>query len=133
MNLLENFKEGLRSVQANMLRSVLTALIVSLGIMSLVGMLTTVDGIEASVNESLSSLGFNTFDISSKTFRRANAQGVTEKSYPLIKLQETQRFIDLYTVPSTISVSAWVSGAVEVKRLSKTTNPTVSVSGINSD
>ncbi len=133
MNLLENFKEGLRSVQANLLRSVLTALIVALGIMSLVGMLTTVDGIEASVKESLSSLGFNTFDIYSKTFRRANAQGVTEKSYPLLKLQETQRFIDLYTVPSTISVSAWVSGAVEVKRLSKKTNPNVAVRGINSE
>ena len=37
MNLIENIKEGLRSVQANLLRSVLTALIVAIGITSLGG------------------------------------------------------------------------------------------------
>jgi putative ABC transport system permease protein len=37
MNLVENMKEGLRSVKANMLRSVLTALIVAIGITSLGG------------------------------------------------------------------------------------------------
>jgi putative ABC transport system permease protein len=57
MNLLENIREGLRSVQANMLRSVLTALIVAIGITSLVGILTAIEGIEYSVNESLSSSG----------------------------------------------------------------------------
>ena len=63
MNLLENMKEGLRSIKANMLRSVLTALIVAIGITSLVGILTAIDGIEYSVNESLSSLGVNTFEV----------------------------------------------------------------------
>jgi putative ABC transport system permease protein len=57
MDLLENIREGLRSVRANLLRSVLTALIVAIGITSLVGILTAVDGIEQSVMEKLSSLG----------------------------------------------------------------------------
>lgn len=69
MNLLENIREGLRSVRANLLRSVLTALIVAIGITSLVGILTAIDGIEASVNESLQSLGVNTFDIRSRMNR----------------------------------------------------------------
>jgi putative ABC transport system permease protein len=56
MDLLENIREGLRSVRANLLRSVLTALIVAIGITSLVGILTAVDGIEQSVMEKLSSL-----------------------------------------------------------------------------
>ena len=80
MNLVENIKEGLRSVRANLLRSVLTALIVAIGITSLVGILTAIDGIEQSVNESLASLGVNTFDIRSKTNRGSNRQGITEKS-----------------------------------------------------
>ncbi|MFN9863847.1 MAG: ABC transporter permease, partial [Bacteroidota bacterium] len=62
MDLVENVKEGLRSVKANMLRSVLTACIIAIGITSLVGILTAIDGIEYSVSESLSSLGANTFD-----------------------------------------------------------------------
>ena len=94
MNLLENIREGLRSVQANMLRSVLTALIVAIGITSLVGILTAIEGIEYSVNESLSSLGVNTFDIYSKWNRGTNQDGVKEKVRARLTLSEMQKFID---------------------------------------
>lgn len=133
MNLIENFKEGLRSVQANMLRSVLTALIVAIGITALVGMLTTIDGIEHSVNESLANLGVNTFDISSKTNRGSSSQGVAEKTYPQIRMNEAFRFIDEYEVTSTISLSSYLTQIAEVKRLSNKTNPNVSVVGSNEE
>jgi putative ABC transport system permease protein len=133
MNLIENIKEGLRSIHANMLRSVLTALIVAIGITSLVGILTAIDGIERSVTQSLSSLGVNTFDITAKINRGANTQGVTEKSYPPVTLNEAQRFIDQYRVPSTISLSANLTWAAEVKHGSSKTNPNVSVNGVNAD
>ena len=133
MNLVENIKEGLRSIRANLLRSILTALIVAIGITALVGMLTTIDGIEHSVNESLSSLGVNTFDINSKTHRGMNTEGVTEKSYPQITMGEAFRFIDQYTVPSTISLNAFLTGIAEIKHMSKKTNPNVAVNGTNDD
>src|SRR5688500_7256783 len=133
MNLIENIKEGLRSIQANLLRSVLTALIVAIGITALVGMLTTIDGIEHSVTESLSSLGVNTFDINSKTNRNMNTQGVTEKSYPQITMGQALRFIDEYPVSSTISLNAYLTGIAEIKRLSKKTNPNVAVNGTNQE
>src|SRR5689334_16707436 len=133
MNLLENIREGLRSVRANLLRSVLTALIVAIGITSLVGILTAIDGIEASVNESLQSLGVNTFDIRSKMNRGRNQGGVTEKVFPPLKMNEAFRFIDQFKIPSTISLSALITQIAEVKRLSKKTNPNVFVEGINED
>lgn len=133
MNLIENIREGLRSVQANMLRSVLTALIVAIGIMALVGMLTTIDGIEHSVNESLSSLGVNTFDINSKTNRGSSSQGVVQKTYPQIRMNEAFRFIDEYPVNSTISLHSYLSQIAEVKRLSNKTNPNISVVGTNDE
>jgi putative ABC transport system permease protein len=133
MNLIENIKEGLRSVQANLLRSVLTALIVAIGITSLVGILTAIDGIEYSVNESLSSLGVNTFDIRSKTNRGSNQQGVTEKKYPPVLMNEAFKFVDEYKVPATISLSANLTQIAEVKRLSQKTNPNVEVMGINEE
>lgn len=133
MDLLENIREGLRSVQANLLRSVLTALIVAIGITSLVGILTAIDGIEYSFNESLASLGANTFDINSKTNRGSNQQGVTEKVYPQIKLGEAISFIEDYKVPSTISLSAMLTQIAEVKRKSEKTNPNVFVLGVNQD
>ena len=133
MNLIENIKEGLRSIHANLLRSVLTALIVAIGITALVGMLTTIDGIEYSVTESLSSLGVNTFDINSRTNRNRNTSGVTQKSYPQITMGEAFKFINQFSVPSTISLNAYVTGIAEIKRLSKKTNPNVAVNGTNEE
>jgi putative ABC transport system permease protein len=133
MDLIENMKEGMRSIQANMLRSVLTALIVAIGITSLVGILTAIDGIERSVNESLAGLGANTFDINSKDNRGGSSKGVAQKVYPPIKLSEAMRFIDLYQVPSSVSLAANLSWNAEIKHLSAKTNPNVMVQGTNEE
>jgi putative ABC transport system permease protein len=133
MNLIENFKEGLRSVQANLLRSIITALIVTLGITALVGVLTAVDGIQASIKKSLSSLGANNFNINSKYNRGQNNQGVQEKNYPLITMGQTFKFINEFKVPSTIALYTNVTGIAEVKRGSKKTTPNVFVTGVNEE
>lgn len=133
MNLVENVKEGLRSVQANLLRSVLTALIVAIGIMSLVGILTAIDGIEASVTSSLSSLGGNTFDITSKENRGNNQGGVKEKSYPPLKYNEVQDFMELYSRPSAVALFAFLSFNTEVSHNSLKTNPNIRVRGLNTE
>lgn len=133
MNLIENMKEGLRSIKANMLRSVLTALIVAIGITSLVGILTAIDGIEYSVNESLSSLGVNTFEVYSKWNRGTNQDGVREKTYERLNLQEAQRFIDQYPVQASISLQARLTNLAEVKYGSVKTNPNVDIRGVNDE
>jgi putative ABC transport system permease protein len=133
MDLLENIREGLRSVKANMLRSVLTALIVAIGITSLVGILTAIDGIEYSVSESLSSLGVNTFDVYSKWNRGTNQDGVKEKVYPRLTLSEAQKFVDQYSVPASISLSARLTNLAEVKHGSQKTNPNVDIRGANEE
>ena len=43
MNVTENISIALRAVRSNMLRSVLTLLIIAFGIMALVGILTAID------------------------------------------------------------------------------------------
>ncbi len=131
--MLENFREGLRSIKANMLRSVLTAVIVTFGITALVGSLTAVDGIGVTLNESLASLGANTFDIGSKQNRGTSLAGIKERVYKPLQLNEVQRFMDQFNVRSNISLSANLSFATEVKHGSKKTNPNISVTGINDD
>jgi putative ABC transport system permease protein len=133
MNLVENVKEGLRSVHANMLRSVLTALIVAIGIMSLVGILTAIDGIEASVTSSLSSLGVNTFDISSKDNRGSNQGGIKEKVYPPLKYNEVLDFEDKYSRPSSVAMYAFLSFNTEVSHNSKKTDPNIRIRGLNTE
>lgn len=133
MNLIENIKEGLRSIRANMLRSVLTSLIVAIGITSLVGILTAIDGIEYSVNSSLSSLGVNTFDIRSKRNRGSSAQGISEKRYPQLTFNQVVRFSNQFRAEATICLAADVTSIAEVKYLSKKTNPNVQVKGVNEE
>jgi len=94
-NLRENINEGIRSIKANLLRSILTALIVAIGITSLVGILTAIDGIQSSINSSFTSLGANSFEIRSK-FSRSRRSGVHDNSYPEIKLKEAQKFEEIF-------------------------------------
>ena len=131
--MLENIREGLRSIKANLLRSVLTAVIVTFGITALVGSLTAVDGIGYTLNESLSSLGANTFDIYSKRNRGSSQQGIKERVFKPLQLNEVQRFIDLYKFPASICLSADLTGFAEIKHQSKKTNPNIAVNGINED
>lgn len=131
MNLVENIKEGIRSISSNLLRTILTALIVAIGITSLVGILTAIDGIQNSVSDSLSDLGVNTFDIYSKRNRRGHSGGVSEKAQPPIKLKEAQLFVDKYNYPSDVSLSTNVTQIAEVKFKSEKTNPNVWVKGAN--
>lgn len=131
--MIENIKEGLRSIKANLLRSILTAVIVTFGIMALVGSLTAVDGIGQRLNESLNTLGANTFDIWSKRHRGRSQEGVKEKVYKRLMMNEIMRFADQYSFPATVSINADLTGIAEVKRKSYKTNPNIRVMGANKD
>ncbi len=61
MNLFSSIGESLRAIQENKLRTVLTAMIIAIGITALVGILTAIDGIQASVDDSFASLGCQFF------------------------------------------------------------------------
>jgi len=126
MNLGQNIKEGISAVQDNLLRSILTAMIVAIGITSLVGILTAIDGLQASITDSFSSLGADSFSVQVKRSRGRN-QGRTEQRQPPITYKQAMLFAEKYNVPSTVSVSTWITGIAEIKRLSKKTNPNIQV------
>lgn len=131
MNYKENIREGLKSINANKLRTVLTAMIIAIGITSLVGILTAIDGIQASVNDSFSNLGANTFDIRSRISRNRRDRGVVKKNHPPIKYKEALEFRENYHFPSTPTITAGLSGIAEVKYRSKVTNPNTNVKGVD--
>ncbi len=132
MNIKENISEGIRSIKSNMLRTVLTAAIIAFGITALVGILTTIDGMQASVNSSFADLGANTFDIKIEQ-RRGRRSGVATKQQPPISYRQASDFKALFTqkVNGVVSISAQVAGAAQVKYASKKTNPNTRVVGID--
>src|SRR5687768_3932249 len=131
MNLIENVLEGLRSVRLNLLRSVITALIVTIGITALISVLTAIDAAQKSVSEGLSALGSNSFDISSKVYRGNSSQGVNQKIHPPLRFGEVTKFVQDYEVTSVVSLRATLTGIAEVKYGSNKTNPNVQVAGVN--
>jgi putative ABC transport system permease protein len=131
MNFLENVKEGIRSIQSNMLRTVLTALIIAIGITSLVGILTAIDGIQSSVDNNFATLGANSFDIKTPQFYRRRNGGKGQKILPPINYREATEYKSKFGFNALISVSTQITGAAEVKYSSKKTNPNCSIVGVD--
>jgi putative ABC transport system permease protein len=122
----ENINVAIRSIWAQKLRTILTATIIAIGIMALVGILTSIDAIENKLLADFSRLGANTFSIMKKS-SRGNRQGKTSKTYPKIEYQEVNAFKNAYNFPALVSLSTRVSFISTVKRKSEKTNPNVSI------
>jgi len=133
MNLIENIREAVTSIRVNLLRTVLTGAIIAIGISSLVGMLTAIDGIKAQIAESFAGLGANSFDIKNKGFSggRSIQEGVSEKTYPRLTFDELMDFKQEYTSIGISTVFVSVTGSAEVKKGSKKTNPNVRIRGVD--
>jgi putative ABC transport system permease protein len=128
MIIVENVKEGLRAIRSNLLRTILTALIVSIGIMSLVGILTAVESIKFSINQTFSSLGANSFDIERKgDSNRHNQGGKIEKVYPAISYLQARKYKENMGDKVRVSLSTNLGGALVVKYNNTKTNPNISL------
>jgi len=93
----EIFRISMNSILATKLRSILTILIISLGIMALVGILTAIESIEGSLTSSFTSMGANAFTIQSRGMN-VNVAGnrYRKKTTPTISLQQARSFKEEY-------------------------------------
>ena len=66
---IENVRIAMKSIRTNLLRTILTVMIIAFGIMALVGILTAIDSIKYALTESFSLMGANTFTIESRSMR----------------------------------------------------------------
>jgi putative ABC transport system permease protein len=133
MNQLENIKLALGSIKANLLRSLLTLLIIAVGITCLVGILTAIDSILFSMSDNFNRLGANSFNIRplSESLRR-NDRGRAQKTADPIVFEQAMRFKEAYQYgASKVSVESFCTGNASVKHGDKKTNPTIRVIGVD--
>lgn len=127
---LENIKVALGSIQSQLLRAILTMLIIAIGITALVGILTSIDGIKSSITSNFTSMGANTFTIRNRgTNIRIGRGGTKPKHYERITYREAFRFKEVFDFPSKTSISAAASYAATLKHGSKKTQPNINVMG----
>lgn len=106
VTITENVKVAMGAIRSQLLRTVLTALIIAIGIMALVGILTAIDAIESSINSNFSSMGSNSFTIRNSGMGiRIGRDGKRPKKFKSITYQEAERFKQMFTYPSTIAIS----------------------------
>ncbi|MES2627853.1 MAG: ABC transporter permease [Bacteroidota bacterium] len=123
----ENLMIALGAVKSQGLRSTLTVLIIAIGIMALVGILTAIEAIQTKFQNDLSLMGSNTFTVMNRN-RTFNDSDEPIRTTP-ISYNQTQEFREIFTFPSTVSVSAVASQISTIKYQSKKTNPNVRVIG----
>src|SRR6202012_4427497 len=91
-SLRENISIALSSIKGNRLRTSLTSLIISIGIMALVGILTAIDGIKAQTNAALAGLGVNSFTIENSNNGLDFGMGGHSKVFPPITYLQADPF-----------------------------------------
>jgi putative ABC transport system permease protein len=129
----ENVKIALGSIRTQLLRTVLTVIIIAIGITALVGILTVVTAIEYNLNSSFASMGSNTFNINQYEYKnRRSGGGEVEKINPIITYTEAKTFKEKYDYPLTqTSLSFVATSAAEVKFENQKTDPEITVMGID--
>jgi len=128
----ENLRISINSIKSNLLRTILTIMIIALGIMALVGIMTAIDSIKNSISSEFASMGANTFSITSRGMRvHVGGKQYRRKSHSHISYHQAKRFKEEYTFPASVATSIYASGTATIKFKSEKTNPNVRVIGID--
>ena len=135
MQWLFNLTLAFRAIRNNRLRSVLTIAIIGLGIMALVGILTSIEAMKASVYENFSSMGANSFQVTSdvikKKKRKKGGVNISFSDGKIIKYDEAKAFKERFNFPATVGVSMTGTGIATVRYRSQKTNPNVRTLGVD--
>lgn len=132
MNWQETIRLALRSIRSNLLRAILTLLIIAFGITALVGILTAIDSAIFSFNDNFNRLGANTFSIEPKgTGVSGNRQGRQAKQGEVIDLRQVIEFKERFDFPARVSGSMACTSSATIRYQDEETNPTVLVTAVD--
>ncbi len=134
MQLFFNLSLAFRAIRTNRLRTMLTVAIIGLGIMALVGILTAIEVMKASVYSNFSSMGANSFQITSdvvKKKRRGRGISVNINEGKNIRYEEAIAFKKRYRFPAKVGVSMSGSSIATVRYASIKTNPNITVMSVD--
>jgi putative ABC transport system permease protein len=130
-----NIAQALRTIRANLLRSIITILIITLGITALVGILTATDVMKAGVNNNFSSMGANSFEINNEIVHTSKkglnfwASSMEVKNISYLEATEFKNRFDFPNTQIGLSVNATWDATISYE--GKKTNPNVRVMGID--
>jgi putative ABC transport system permease protein len=129
---IENLRISVGAIRSNKVRAVLTICIIAFGIMALVGILTAIDAIKASLTNQFTMMGANSFTITSRGMNiQIGNEKYRAKNYSRISYRQAMEFKEMFKEPAWVSVSFNASNLTTVKYGSEETNPNVFLSGVD--
>lgn len=132
MTYTENVRLAIQSIKSNRLRTLLTALIIAIGLSALVGILTTLDAVKKSMTEAFSSIGANSFTIRNRGMGiRVGGGGKRPQPFRSIKYEDAISFKERLNTPATVALSVNASGGATAKYGGEKTNPNINIQGID--
>lgn len=130
--LRENIRIATGSIRTQLLRTILTVLIIAIGITALVCILTVVAALENTISGKFASMGSNTFNITQYNFSQQVDGDGNQQPHPIISYPQAKEFVSRYDYPFThSSISFTGTGKAEVKFESKKTDPEITVMGVD--
>ncbi len=131
MNFIEKVGLGFESIKSNAARAFITCTIIAIGIMALVGILTSIDGMKAAITKTFSRMGSQSFNIrNSGAIQRRGGPGEVVDKKPISYIQAT-RFKTNFNYPARVSISKNANMAAKVRFKKAETNPNVAIIGID--
>nr|WP_321451649.1 ABC transporter permease [uncultured Carboxylicivirga sp.] len=128
----ENLRIALGSIRSNLLRTILTVLIISIGITALIGILTAISSIKGAISSKFTGMGANSFTIENKgTNVHVNNSSMRQKNYGYISYKEAISFKEQFDYPATVSISHVATSGATVKAGENKSNPNVTVYGVD--
>ena len=125
----ENIRIALASLRSQLLRAILTALIIAIGIMALVGILTSIDAIKSSLSGQFALMGSNTFTIQNRGPNiRISREGKRYKPFTKISFRQAQEFKRQFQdARARVSLSYIATPVAQVKYQNQETDPNITV------
>ncbi|NVK03179.1 MAG: ABC transporter permease [Flavobacteriia bacterium] len=127
--LIDNIRIAVDAIKTQKLRAILTALIIGIGIMAMVGLLTTTAAIENMLTSDFSRLGANTFTIQNRGLRiQIGRSGTQPKRHAAISWDQANDFKSAFQYENALSSLSYVaSGTAEIRFGSNKTDPNIQV------
>ncbi len=132
MNNLEVLKIAIGNVRGNLLRAIITMLVIAFGIAALVGILTAIDTAIFSMSSSFSSLGSRSFSIvPTETEIDRIVRGERVKRVTPVSFEEAMEFKERFSGSGKVAISSRLNGSAVAKYGDEETNPVLNLIGVD--
>ena len=132
MKFSEIFMMSLIAIRSNKLRSALTLLGIIVGVFSIIGVMTAVQVLQNSIEDGLSGLGANTFQVQKEPVMAGRAKWLKSLKWKDIRYPQGLIVKEKMSLAQSVALESWKGGQT-IQFGSLKTNPSVGVAGEEPD